>query len=262
MRRIARGRDRALGLLHALYIGKQQGLCPDIEHALGQHRIVPGRADDRRRRAALHSLQLRDEVRNFVRRMLGVEQDPVEPAVGNDLSGDVAAQARPKPDLQPAFTQRALEWIRLEFDHDASLFYEWLYELDGKPAERTEIGVQRITLLRENDTGKRAGEHDVSRLERMPMRTDLVGKPGNAERRMAEHARRKPRLLDLRVAIHDAADPAQVDIHRPDWPSAHGDAGGGAIIGNRIDDLARILNPRIDDLDRGDNVFGRTQHIS
>ena len=54
---------------------------------------------------------------------------------------------------------------------------------------------------------------------------------------------------------------AQIDIHRPDRPSAHGNAGGGAIVGNRIDDLALILNPRIDDLDRRNDVFGRTQHI-
>src|SRR5262249_48048935 len=45
-------------------------------------------------------------------------------------------------------------------------------------------------------------------------------------------------------------------------PSAHGNAGGSTIVGNRIDDLALILNPRIDDLDRRNDVFGRTQHIA
>ena len=41
---------------------KQQRLRADIERTLCQHRIVPGRPDDRRGRAALHGLQLRHEI--------------------------------------------------------------------------------------------------------------------------------------------------------------------------------------------------------
>src|SRR5580704_5804693 len=49
---------------------------------------------------------------------------------------------------------------------------------------------------------------------------ELVGEPGDAKRRMAEHAGGDAGLLDLGVAIHDAADPAQIDVHRPDRPAA------------------------------------------
>ena len=78
---------------------------------------------------------------------------------------------------------------------------------------------------------------------------------------MAEHAGGKPGLLDLGIAVHDAADPAQVDVHRPDRPAAQRDAGGGAVVGDGVDDLARILQTGVDDLDRRDHVFGGAQHV-
>src|SRR5690242_19681532 len=90
------------------------------------------------------------------------------------------------------------------------------HELDGQPAERPEIGVQGITFLREDDPGEGAGKHDMPGLERVAVRADLVGEPGDAERGVAEHAGGEPRLLDLGIAVHDAADPAQVDVHRAD----------------------------------------------
>src|SRR5258706_270761 len=43
---------------------------------------------------------------------------------------------------------------------------------------------------------------------------------------MAEHARGEPRLLDLGVAVHDAAGPAQVHFHRADRPDGNGPALG------------------------------------
>ncbi len=61
----------------------------------------------------LDRLQLRDQIGDFVGRMLGVEQDPVEAAVGNDLGGDVAAQARPQADLQFAGGEGVLEGVAL-----------------------------------------------------------------------------------------------------------------------------------------------------
>ena len=39
------------------------------------------------------------------------------------------------------------------------------------------------------------------------------------------------------------------------------DAGGGAVVGDGVENLARILQTRIDDLDRRDDVFGRAQHV-
>src|SRR5581483_11230247 len=57
-------------------------------------------------------------------------------------------------------------------------------------------------------------------LHRVAVLADLVGEPSDAERGMAEHAGSQAGLLDFGIAVHDAADPAQIDIHRPDWTSA------------------------------------------
>ena len=60
--------------------------------------------------------------------------------------------------------------------------------MNGNAAERSEIGVQRVALLSEHDTGERTGEYDMSWLQRVSMRTDLVREPGDAKRRMARVA--------------------------------------------------------------------------
>ena len=127
LRRIARRGDRALGLLDVLHIGEQQRLRADVEAALGQHRVVPGRTYDRRRRTALHRLELADQIGDFVGRMLGVEQDPVEAAVGNDLGGDVAAQAGPQPDLQFSGGECVLEGVAWHVRHITNVLkrIEW-----------------------------------------------------------------------------------------------------------------------------------------
>src|SRR5213080_1297824 len=88
-------------------------------------------------------------------------------------------------------------------------------------------------------------------LERNPMAGELIGEPSHAERRVAKHTGRNPSLLDLGILVHDAADPTQVDIERLHRPAADDDAGRRAIIGHRIENLARVLQTRIDDLDRG-----------
>ena len=43
--------------------------------------------------------------------MLGVEEDPVEPAIGDGVGSDVATQATPQADLQTAFGECGFEWI-------------------------------------------------------------------------------------------------------------------------------------------------------
>ncbi len=52
---------------------------------------------------------------------------------------------------------------------------------------------------------------------------------------MAEHAGGQAGLLDFGIAVHDAADPAQVDIQRTDRAAAKRDAGGGAIVGDGVE---------------------------
>src|SRR5271166_732511 len=88
-------------------------------------------------------------------------------------------------------------------------------KLQGDAAERTEIGVQRVALLGVDHAREGTGENQMAGLERDAVLAELVGKPGDAERRMAEHAGGDAGLLDSRIAIHDAADPAQIDLERP-----------------------------------------------
>ena len=78
---------------------------------------------------------------------------------------------------------------------------------------------------------------------------------------MTEHAGGNAGLLDLGILVHDAADPAQVDVERPDRPTTDDDPGRRAIVGDRVENLARVLQARIDDLDRGNDVFGRAQNL-
>src|SRR5262245_10821726 len=78
---------------------------------------------------------------------------------------------------------------------------------------------------------------------------------------MAEHAGGDAGLLDLGVLVHDAADPAQVDVHRADRTAADRDAGGSAVVGDGVEDLALILDTGIDDLDRRHDIFGGAQYL-
>src|SRR6202161_2791022 len=134
-------------------------------------------------------------------------------------------------------------------------------KLHGNSAELAEISVQRIAFARMDHAGERAGEHDVAGLQRDAVLAELVGEPGDAERRMTEHAGGDAGLLDLGIAVHDAADPAQVDVHRPDRPDADHDAGGGALVRYGVEYLARSLQPRIDDFERRHDIFGGAQHV-
>src|SRR5436190_929829 len=97
--------------------------------------------------------------------------------------------------------------------------------------------------------------------ERDAMLTELVGEPSHAERRMAEDAGSNPGLLDLGVAVHDAAHPAQVDIERADWATADYDPSRGAVVGDRVDNLARVLQASVDDFDRRHDIFSGAQDL-
>ena len=77
-RRIARRRDRLPCFLGILYPRHEKALHADIEEPFEQNRIVPRRPHDRRRGAAGHRLQLAEHHGQLVRRVLGVEQEPVE----------------------------------------------------------------------------------------------------------------------------------------------------------------------------------------
>src|SRR3954468_5846878 len=98
-------------------------------------------------------------------------------------------------------------------------------------------------------------------LQRDTMLAELVREPGNPHRRMPEHAGGHTRFLDLGVAHHDPADPAQIDLHRANRAAANHDAGGSAVIRDRVENLAWIDEPRVDDLDGRNDVLDRAQHI-
>ena len=68
------------------------------------------------RRSAAHRLKLGEHHRQFVRRVLGVEQNPVKSGVGEDFGHDRTRQAVPQPELQFAGLQRVLERV-VEFVH-------------------------------------------------------------------------------------------------------------------------------------------------
>src|SRR5438128_363996 len=136
-----------------------------------------------------------------------------------------------------------------------------LDELHRDPAQGPEVPVQGIALVREHDARKRPGEDEVTRVERDSVLPELVREPRHAERRMAEHTGGKARLLDLGVAVHDSAGPARVHFHRPDRTPADDDARRRAVVGDGVEDLARVYDARVDDLHRRDHVLGRAQHV-
>src|ERR1700689_664531 len=88
-------------------------------------------------------------------------------------------------------------------------------KLHRNAAKLAEVAMQRIALSGMHHAGERAGKDDVTRLERHAVLAELVGEPGDAERGMPEHAGGDAGLFDFRIAIHNAADPAQIDFERP-----------------------------------------------
>src|SRR5262245_47228211 len=100
--------------------------------------------------------------------------------------------------------------------------------------------MKRIAFLRKADAGKRAGEHNMSRLKRVAVRADLICKPCHAKCRMTEYAGSETCFFNFGIARHDAAHPAQINVERADRPTAHRNAGGRAIVRNGIDKLARV----------------------
>src|SRR5262249_16831242 len=136
-----------------------------------------------------------------------------------------------------------------------------LYELHRYAAECAEVSVQRVALIREHHARERARQHEMTGLERNPRAGELIGKPGHPERGVTKHAGRNAGLLDLGILVHDAADPAQIDVERLDRPAAHDDASRRSIVGHRVENSARVLQASVDDLDRGNDVFGGAQHL-
>jgi len=56
-------------------------------------------------------LQLAENHRQFVRRMFGVDQNPIEAGARDNFRGDVAAQTAPEAELGSTFGDGALESV-------------------------------------------------------------------------------------------------------------------------------------------------------
>src|SRR6266702_2687893 len=100
-----------------------------------------------------------------------------------------------------------------------------LDELHRDAAQGTEVAVQGVALVGEHDASERAGEDEVTGFERRAHLPQFVREPGDAQGRMAENACGEPRLLDLGIAVHDSAHPAQVRFHRADRAPADDEIG-------------------------------------
>src|SRR5690606_30533114 len=56
-------------------------------------------------------------------------------------------------------------------------------------------------------------------------------------------------------------DPAQVDVHGPDYAAAQHNGGGCRVVGNVVDDAARILASAVDQFEGGLHIFRGVEHI-
>src|SRR5580692_4854115 len=100
------------------------------------------------------------------------------------------------------------------------------------------VGLDRVALSGFERPNEGSREHDLAGLERGIERAELADEPGNAVRRMIEHTRGEPGLLDDAVAVAKRADPAHVRIEGTERPAADHDPGIRRVIRDGVDDLA------------------------
>jgi AhpD family alkylhydroperoxidase len=77
-----------------------------------------------------------------------------------------------------------------------------------------EIGLYDVAFACFHGSDERTGVDDLLGLRRLPQGGEPVDKPRDGVRRMIEDTGRKPRFLQLAVAIAKRADPAHVDVKR------------------------------------------------
>src|SRR5262245_2385029 len=99
-RRVARIGDGLARLVDRLDERDQQGLRADVEHALDRDHVVPGHAHDRMHGVRRDRLQLAEHHVELVRRVLGVDEEPVEARAGARFGAVVVREREPETDLQ------------------------------------------------------------------------------------------------------------------------------------------------------------------
>src|SRR5262249_34059155 len=119
-RGIAGRGDRFPRFVGVLNERDKKALHSHVEEALEQDRVVPGWTNHRAGGAAGRGLQLAVNHRKLVRRVLGVEQDPIEACAGNDFDGNMTRQAAPQTDLRAPFAQATFKLVGLDIDVHAN----------------------------------------------------------------------------------------------------------------------------------------------
>ena len=89
-----------------------------VEHALDPRHVVDRNAHDGRGGRTANGEQLLSDDLQIVRRVLHVEQQPIEARVGDDLGNDVVGKVDPQADLAAAGRERFLEGIVRQGVHD------------------------------------------------------------------------------------------------------------------------------------------------
>ena len=98
MRWIARRRNGGRRFRHRLHVRDQQRLRAGVEQALEHDGIVPDRTHERRNPCPVQDAELIDDTADVDRRVLGVDEHPVRPPVGEQLDYGRAARLAPQAD--------------------------------------------------------------------------------------------------------------------------------------------------------------------
>jgi len=110
-RRKAHGRDCSRGFLAVLHVRDEQRLRTDIEVPLDEDLVVPRGTHDGRNGVGGDDLELRERGVDLVRRVLGVDDEPVEAGSRDDLRAVRARERYPQADLLLPGDEGVLERI-------------------------------------------------------------------------------------------------------------------------------------------------------
>ena len=90
---------------------------------------------------------------------------------------------------------------------------------------------------------------------------EFIRQPGYRHRRVPQNARCYAGLLDISVAVKNAAHPAHIYILRAHRVAAEDKRRCRAVVSHGVANLARILHSSVDDFDGGDDVLGGADYV-
>src|SRR5213592_1455376 len=103
-------------------------------------------------------------------------------------------------------------------------------ELAGHRSEPAVISMERVASDDFDRACKRSRQHHFAGVEKLALGGQPVGEPGHAVGGMVEDAGGDAGLLDLAVAKQQRANPAQVEIERPNGPAADDERRIGGVV--------------------------------